>query len=271
MHTQRVAALTSLRQLDPAIRIAAIAASFLLALALALAIPPLAQPLAYHRFADVRVWLGIPHAGDVITNFGFLCAGIFGLVAVSLRTHRAGIAGNWERMIYQAFFLGVALVAFGSAYYHLDPTNATLLWDRLAMTVAFMALMCAVIADRIDVKAGAVLLAPLIAADAAALVFWHLGEQAGHGNLNLYFAIQYFPALGIPLICALFRDRHGTGRTLWMALGWFALAMVFENLDHGIYNLLGGIISGHGLKHLAAAMAALTVVAMVRARGPAAG
>ncbi|MEE8517314.1 MAG: alkaline phytoceramidase [Alphaproteobacteria bacterium] len=271
MCSQRVTPLTYLRSLDPAIRIAAVAAAFLLALAVALAIPPVPQPLAYHRFADDRVWLGISHAGDVITNLGFLAAGIFGLTVVSSRKYRAALAGNWEGVTYQVFFLGVALTAFGSAYYHLDPSNSTLLWDRLAMTMAFMALLCAVIADRIDVKAAAVVLAPLIAAAAAALLYWHLGEQLGHGNLNLYFAIQYFPALGIPLICLLFRDRHGTGRTLWMTLGWFALAMVLEKLDHGIYALLGGAISGHGLKHLAAAMAALTVAAMVRARGSGSG
>ncbi len=263
--------LTSLRSLDPAIRIAAVAAAFLLALAVALAIPPVPQPLAYHRFADDRVWLGISHAGDVITNLGFLAAGIIGFAVVSSGTYRAAFAGNWHRLIYQAFFLGVAVVAFGSAYYHLDPTNSTLLWDRLAMTMAFMALLCAVIADRIDVKAAAVVLAPLIAADAAALLYWHLGEQQGHGNLNLYFAIQYFPALGIPLICLLFRDRWGTGHYLGMALGWFALAMVLEQYDHGIFALAGGTISGHGLKHLAAAMAALTVAAMVRARGSGSG
>lgn len=258
--------LVSLRSLDPALRITAVAAAFLLALAVALTIPPMPQPLAYHRFADDRVWLGIPHAGDVISNLGFLAAGIFGLTVVSSRKCRAAAGGNWHRLTYLAFFLGVVMVAFGSAYYHLDPTNSTLFWDRLAMTIAFMALLCAVIADRIDVKAGGLMLAPLVAADAAALLYWRLGEQLGHGNLNLYFAIQYFPAFGIPLICLLFRDRHGTGRTLGMALGWFALAMVLENLDHGIYALAGGAISGHGLKHLAAAMAALTVAAMVRAR-----
>lgn len=238
---------------------------------MALAIPPVPQPLAYHRFADDRVWLGISHAGDVITNLGFFAAGIGGLAVVSSGKYRAAFTSDWHRVIYQVFFLGVALTAFGSAYYHFDPTNSTLLWDRLPMTMAFMALLCAVIADRIDVKAAAVVLAPLIAADAAAVVFWHLGEQQGHGNLNLYFAIQYFPALGIPLICALFRDRHGTGRTLGIVLGWFALAAVLEQLDHGIYALAGGAISGHGLKHLAAAMAALTVAAMVRTRGSGSG
>ncbi len=266
MNSPRVTPLTSLRSLDPAIRIAAVAAAFLLALAVALTVPPLPQPLTYHRFADDRVWLGISHPGDVISNLGFLAAGIYGFAVVSSRKYRAAVGGNCHRVIYQVFFLGVALTAFGSVYYHLDPTNSTLFWDRLAMTMAFMALLCAVIADRIDVKAGAVVLAPLVAADAAALLYWRLGEQLGHGNLNLYFAIQYFPAFGIPLICLLFRDRHGGGRTLWMALGWFALAMVLENFDHGIYALAGGAISGHSLKHLAAAMAALTVAAMVRAR-----
>ncbi len=262
-------ALTALRQLDPAIRIAAIAAVFLLALAAALAIPPQFQDPDYHCFADVKAWHGIPHRGDVISNLGFLIVGIYGLVTVSSRAFAPGLAGNWERVITQVFFLGLVVTAFGSAYYHLDPTNPTLVWDRLSMTMAYMALLSAVIADRIDVKAGAVLLAPLIAADAASLLFWHLSELQGQGNLNFYIAIQYFPALGIPLICLLFPDRHGTGRRLWMVLGLFALAMVLEHLDHPIYYLFGDTISGHSLKHLVAALAGVAVVAMVRARGPA--
>lgn len=263
--------LTSLRSLDPAIRIAAIAAAFLLALAVALTIAPFPQPMAYHRFADDRLWLGIPHAGDVITNLGFLIAGIYGLVVVSSRRYRTAFANNCERATYLVFFLGMVLITAGSAHYHLDPTNDTLFWDRLPMTFAFMALFSAVMADRVDVKAGALLLVPLIAAAAAALLHWRLSEQLGQGAINAYFAVQYFPALGIPLICFLFRDRNGTGRHLWMALGWFAFAMVLENLDHEIYALLGGAISGHGLKHVAAAMAGLMVVAMVRARRPGSG
>jgi hypothetical protein len=40
---------------------------------------PLPQDLGYHAFADQRSWLGIPNAGNVLTNAFFLLAGVLGL------------------------------------------------------------------------------------------------------------------------------------------------------------------------------------------------
>ena len=39
------------------------------------------------------------------------------------------------------FFLGVFLTGFSSSYYHWKPNDAGLFWDRLPMTVAFMAIL----------------------------------------------------------------------------------------------------------------------------------
>lgn len=41
---------------------------------------PIAQLTGYHHFADTRAWLGLPHAGDVLSNAGFTLVGIAGLV-----------------------------------------------------------------------------------------------------------------------------------------------------------------------------------------------
>ena len=35
------------------------------------------------------------------------------------------------------FFLGLFLTGFGSGYYHWEPTNDTLVLDRLPMTILF--------------------------------------------------------------------------------------------------------------------------------------
>lgn len=40
-----------------------------------------------------------------------------------------------ELLGWTAFFLGVASTAFGSAYYHLKPDDARLVWDRLPVRV----------------------------------------------------------------------------------------------------------------------------------------
>ena len=51
----------------------------------AVLLPPLAQPLDYHEFADRRGALGIANFLDVASNAGFLLAGIAGLVVVAVR------------------------------------------------------------------------------------------------------------------------------------------------------------------------------------------
>jgi len=132
-------------------------------LAAALA-PPIPQDPAYHRFADTRVMWGIPNALNVLSNVGFVMVGALGLWSVwpgrSDRPVHFQSAGEWWP--YGVFFGGFALTGLGSAYYHLAPGNETLVWDRLPLAITLMGLFSATIVDRVSVKAGLVLLAPLV-------------------------------------------------------------------------------------------------------------
>ena len=47
---------------------------------IALFLPPIPQPLAYHNFADQRGWLGIPKFGEVVSNVPFAIVGLWGLI-----------------------------------------------------------------------------------------------------------------------------------------------------------------------------------------------
>ena len=106
---------------------------------------------------------------------------------------------------YLAFFIGVALVSAGSAYYHWAPSNDRLLWDRLPMSIAFMAFCSAIIADRIDSKAGNVWLLPvLIGLGLASLVYWNWTESLGRGDLRFYGFVQFYPMIAIPAVCCCF-------------------------------------------------------------------
>src|SRR5208337_888421 len=93
--------------------------------------PPLPQSLAYHDFADQRTLLGVPHFANVLSNVPFLLLGLYG-VAFLLRRDSVGpgrpfLAGS-ERWPYLVLFAGIGLTAFGSAWYHLAPSNERLLW-----------------------------------------------------------------------------------------------------------------------------------------------
>lgn len=252
------------------LRVAAVVAPAAVALGAMVFVPPVGQNPAYHDFADTRVVLGIPHFGDVITNVGYLIVGAGGLLV--LARGRRGASGSPGRRCgmwpYATFFAGMVLVGLGSGWYHLEPTNDSLLWDRLAMAVAFMGLFSAVIAERISFRVGVGLLPVLVAGALASVVYWYLTERAGMGDLRMYVIIHSYPIVAIPLMMLLFPARYTHGRYLWGTIGWYVLAKVFEVLDRPIYAWTLGVVSGHNLKHVATAVAAGCVVIMLHRRRP---
>jgi hypothetical protein len=231
--------------------------------------PRFAQPLGYHRFADARGLFGIPNFGDVASNLPFAAIGAWGL-AFLWRSRRSGAGGLFldprERWPYLFVFLGLLLTAFGSAYYHLHPCNATLLWDRLPMTVTFMAMVAAVIAERVSLRLGLWLLPALLAIGLASVLAWDRSERAGAGDLRFYAAVQAYAALVI-LLALFLPPRYTRTRDYAWVLGFYALAKLLELFDKPIFAALR-LVSGHTLKHLAAAMAGYWILRMVQKRQP---
>ena len=159
------------------------------------------------------------------------------------------------------------LIAPGSAWYHLAPDDTTLVWDRLAMTVAFMALLAGFVGDRIDARWGAMIALPLfLALGVASIAWWSMSD-----DLRFYGWVKFFPVLGIPLICALFAGRVTDFRYALQAFFFFALATVLEALDKEVFAATAGQVSGHTLKHLAAAVAVYRFVVMLRRASPRSG
>ena len=228
-----------------AVAIAAIAGAFWL--------DPIPQDPAYHAFADARKMAGVANAWNVLTNLPFLAIGMLGLAALprlvssQLRTH------------YIVFCTGVALVALGSAYYHFEPTTRALVWDRLPMTVAFMALLSSVIADRISWYAGRALLWPAVALGVASIAWWIRGEQAGAGDLRAYGIVQFLPMVLIPLMLLLRKGQWLRAAWLWAGLAAYLGAKLAEYFDAAIFSGFGWM-SGHSLKHLLAALASAFVI-----------
>ena len=211
---------------------------------------PIYQDEAYHLFADRRAFLGIPNFCDVVSNFGFLWGGLLGLTLLKKHPFPKEF-----RLPIGIFFAGVAWVAFGSAYYHWAPDAKRLVWDRLPMSVAFSALLAAVIADRISARAGYLLTLPFVLLGVASVLQWHLGNEAGRGDLRFYFLVQFGTLLIVPGILLLYpfpKGQNCNASTL-SAFGLYVLAKVFEYFDRAIFNF-GGILSGHTLKHLSAAL-----------------
>ncbi len=238
----------------------------LVAAAVLLVHGPIPQDPGYHRFADTRGLPGVPNTLNVLSNAPFALVGALGLASV-LRGRGTGFADPRERWAYAAFFLGVAATGAGSAWYHLAPDNARLVWDRLPMTLAFVSLLAAAVAERVDVPLGRRLLGPLLVLGLASVLHWHLTEQRGAGDLRLYALVQFVPLLVVPLLMALYEARYTRGGDMVVVVALYGAAKLFEAQDAAVFRL-GHILSGHSLKHLAAAAATYWVLRMLRRRVP---
>jgi ceramidase len=215
-----------------------------------LLLPPIVQNQQYHDFADQRTLFGIPNFWNVVSNVPFIGIGAVGL---------------WQFGRSQTtllLFLGIFLTGFGSSYYHLEPNDQTLFWDRLPMAVGFMAIFAIAIEERVDCGLGTILLWPMAAIGVFSLLLWRWTD-----DLRLYAWVQFFPCLALSVIFLLFPPRF-TGTIYWiLAAALYALAKLFEFYDRAIYSA-GGILSGHTLKHLVAAAACGALLRYFQKRQP---
>ena len=216
-----------------------------------LLLPPITQDQSYHQFADQRTILGIPNFWNVVSNLPFLAVG-----AAGLRRFRDDPATV-------VFFLGVFLTGIGSSYYHWNPNDDTLFWDRLPMTLAFAAILCARRRGTRERKGR--------------------GHSAVAGARNRLVQLVVVAldrrSAALLLGAVLSRSCSGiavsgctppkyTGTSYWIAAGaLYALAKVFEFTDEAIYSA-NGLLSGHTLKHLAAAAACFAILRYFQTRRP---
>ena len=191
------------------------------------------------------------------SSLPFLVIGLWG----ATRSTR-WVAGEARRS-WRVLFVAVALVGPGSAYYHLDPGNDTLLWDRLPMGIAFMALFVALLTERAGPRVQRFALAPALALGAGAALHAYLSD-----DLRLWIWVQFAALLAVPALLILYPARHTRGGALLFGLGCYAAAKVVEFADLRVFEATAGALSGHTLKHLLAALAPLAVHLMLLRRQP---
>lgn len=245
--------------------LAAIAGVFML-------LDPIPQWPGYHLFADDRSWLGIPNGLNVMSNIGFLLVGAWG-VCLSLGRPGAETGAGQSRVAYLTFFAAVFLTAFGSAWYHLEPGNERLVWDRLPMAVASMALLAIAVSELVGRRVALALLLPLVVTGIGSVLWWWGTESWGEGDLRPYGLVQFLPGLLIPLMLLMFRAPTGFLPAMAALFLGYGLAKLCEFYDAAVYRSLA-VVSGHSLKHLLAAAAAGGLLVLLHRRkvqGPAKG
>jgi hypothetical protein len=225
-------------------------------------VPAIPQDPAYHQFADARGFSGIPNFGDVISNLPFLFIGIAGLRELSRGLPNGCLPECLTA--YRIFFASVALVSAGSGYYHWNPSNASLVWDRLPMAISFMAFFAAIVGENLTTVFTRRALAPLVVLGIVSVFYWAWTEQQGAGDLRLYALVQFLPMLLMPFLLLTSRSAYDSNRWIWFAFAAYLAAKLLEAGDRQVLELIG--ISGHTLKHLAAAVGAWFILLAVRNR-----
>jgi hypothetical protein len=227
-------------------------------------LPAIPQDPSYHLFADQRRWLGIPHAMDVLSNAAFVLVGLYGIARLAHRDRARFSTATEAGLGWLA--LGLVCTGVGSAWYHLDPDDATLAWDRVSMTLVFTGVLGIAVAQRIGENLARVALAVLFELGVASVVYWRMS-----GDLSLYVTLQFGGVAALLLLLLLTR-RGDDPFPWWWVVAWYGLAKLAEAADHVIWQVTDGFLAGHMLKHLAAAVAGAVALSPLRARarGPSA-
>jgi hypothetical protein len=201
--------------------------------------PPIVQDQRYHHFADQRTLFGVPNFWNVVSNLPFFAVAMYG----AARRRRAHFEWTGERTVYGVLLAGTAAVGLGSMYYHLDPSDARLFWDRLPMSVIFMALVAAIAGERLTARTGRWMLAPLLLIGVSSVVYWR-----ATGDLRLYAVVQFGSMMVVPLLLLLFPSRYGrSAGWIWGTVALYGVAKIAE-------------LGAHPWKHVIAAAALLVYV-----------
>ena len=133
------------------------------------------------------------------------------------------------------------------------------------MAIGFMSLLSAMLMERINLRAGGLALAPLLLLGIASVEYWYVTELHGAGDMRFYLMVQFYTLALILLLLWLFPARYTRGTDVVVAMGFYVLAKILELADRRFFTF-GHIISGHTLKHLAAALGVYWIFRMLTRR-----
>ena len=236
---------------------------FLISCAILLVQGPIPQDPAYHNFADQRHIGGIQNFWNVVSNVPMFFLGIYGLnLAFQHFGQRADFTAKWIPVVLA---LGIFTASIGSAYYHYNPNNETLVWDRLPMTLMFMSVFSLIAYDLIGPNWGRWAFVLSIPLGIFSIWYCQITEAAGHGDLRPYAFVQFFPMAIAPVVIWLSNKKTTYIRYIWFVIAWYGIAKVFEHFDRETYQILG-FWSGHTIKHLLGALSLVYLLMLVRAR-----
>ena len=208
----------------------------------------------YHDFADQTRWLLLPNGKDVWSNVGLILIGLW--ACYGLKRVHIPFTGRISACVLAS---AIVLTSLGSSYYHLQPNDFSLIWDRLPISLICAGLLGMVFQYTHQRSDGVVLSSAVVFA-VLGVWYWHVS-----GDLRLYLGMQVFTILALPLWLWQARAPRAITMALLWAIGFYIVSKVTEALDMQIFTATAHLISGHTLKHLFATMAMACVVVAMRA------
>ena len=208
----------------------------------------------YHDFADQTRWLLLPNGKDVWSNVGLILIGLW--ACYGLKRVHIPFTGRISACVLVS---AIVLTGLGSSYYHLQPNDFSLIWDRLPISLICAGLLGMVFQYTHQRSDGVVLSSAVVFA-VLGVWYWHVS-----GDLRLYLGMQVFTILALPLWLWQARAPRAITMALLWAIGFYIVSKVTEALDMQILTATAHLISGHTLKHLFATMAMACVVVAMRA------
>lgn len=214
-----------------------------------------------HPFVDARVLWGVPNALDVLSNLPLAVAGLCGGWAMARHRTAAQV-----RPALCLFFSGLVLTALGSAWYHWLPDPVGLMWDRLGMGVTFAGALALAVAERARYQNALIALCVALPMALTSAVL-----PLVPGNV-LPWAVVQFGGMALFVWLALQPAvASAMGVRLGLLVALYAFAKLLEIGDGAVFHGTGGLVSGHSLKHVVAALTAWPVIQAMRQNARAAG
>uniref|UniRef100_A0A1D1Z834 Membrane progestin receptor alpha n=1 Tax=Anthurium amnicola TaxID=1678845 RepID=A0A1D1Z834_9ARAE len=224
------------------------------------ATPKIPHSPRHHLFADMRNFLGVPNTLNVLTSFPLLVVGVVGFV-LCLHGNCFGISVKGEIWGWAFFYAGVVGLAFGSAYYHLKPDDARVIWERFPMMISIASLFSTLVTERLDQRLGLTCLFSLML-----LVLGSIVYERTFNDLRLCMMFMLVPSVAIPAVAFMFPPKYTHSRYWFWAAGFYLLAKFEAMADMKAYSLNHYIISGHSLEHLILASVPVLLTAMLWCR-----
>ncbi len=134
------------------------------------------------------------------------------------------------------------------------------------MTISFMSFVAIIVGEYHNEAIARKLLVPLLFLGVFSVVWWWFTNNNDGGDIRIYILVQFLPMLLIPFIVWLYPPTLEPNSYVWGLMGMYGLAKILELLDKPVFQILK-VISGHSLKHLAAALGVLIfAMGLVRRR-----